>query len=285
MVTTIEQRAERAADYEEPYYWSTGSGFYQGKYPPWFDLTDSPVAKTLEDNYEVIKAEVLDFYENRRSKLRPNWLQWGYSNKGWLTLDLYSFGMRTERNCKEFPLLDSIVRDIPGMMLAQVAVLQPNTRIRPHVGETSAVIRCHLPLVVPGTAPDLGMRVGPETRCWEEGKVFALNIAYRHCAWNLTDKPRVIVVVDYINPDFADRQHEVEANSLALMGMKGMASSFTPLKKLPRSVTRPIQAVFALGFRGLLFVQRRLDLSWSTLVSLRPLGRRRKLSAETTASG
>ena len=26
----------RPADYEEPYYWATGVGFYGGKYPAWW---------------------------------------------------------------------------------------------------------------------------------------------------------------------------------------------------------------------------------------------------------
>ncbi|MGB3409640.1 MAG: aspartyl/asparaginyl beta-hydroxylase domain-containing protein [Microthrixaceae bacterium] len=284
LIKTISGKsAERPSDYEEPYYWATGAGFYGGKYPAWWDVSQSEVAKLLEDNYEEIKAEVLDFYENRRAKLRPNWLQWGYSNEGWLTLDLYSFGMKTHRNCKEFPFLHSLVSEIPGMMLAQVAVLKPNTRIRPHIGETSGLIRCHLPLVVPGTAPDLGMRVGSETRCWEEGKVFALNIAYRHAAWNLTDKPRLIVVVDYVHPDFADRQHEIEANSLALMGMKGFANWATPFKKAPTWVTKPIQSVLAVGFRAMLFLQRRFDIAPSKLVAHRPPGRRRSIKERLSA--
>jgi ornithine lipid ester-linked acyl 2-hydroxylase len=280
VVKLTKSKVERPDDYEPPYFWATGAGFYKGKYPPWFDVTDSPVAKLLEDNYEAIKAEVLEYYEQRGSEMRPNWLPYGYSTEGWLTADLYSFGMRTKSNCEKFPFLDQIVRSIPGMMLAQVAVLQPGTVVRPHIGETSAVIRCHLPLVVPGTAPDLGMRVGAETRCWEEGKVFALNIAYRHRAWNLTDKPRVVVVVDYINPDFADRQHEVEAGALAWLAMKGLANAVKPLKRMPPQITRPIHAVIAAGFRVLLAVQRRLDVSWTGLVSRRPQGRRRRLVAD-----
>jgi ornithine lipid ester-linked acyl 2-hydroxylase len=269
------RRRQRPAGYEAPYYWETGAGYYTGKYPAWFDVSDSAVAKLLEENYQQIKAEVLDFYEDRGGRMRPNWLPWGYSNEGWLTMDLYSFGMRTARNCREFPFLDSLVRQIPGMMLAQVAVLKPQTRVRPHIGETSALIRYHLPLVVPGTAPDLGMRVGAETRCWEEGKVFALNIAYRHEAWNLTDQPRIIVVVDEINPEFADRQHEVEATALALMVMKGLAAVVRPLKQAPVTVTRPTTFVISWVFRALLFLQRNIKLSMSGLVTPRPKGNRR----------
>lgn len=264
------KKLDRAEDYEEPYYWSTGSGYYGGKYPAWWDVSQSEVAKILEDNYDAIKSEILDFYDRRSESLSPNWLPWGYSNEGWLTVDLYSFGMKTPKNCRQLPFIDSLARSIPGMMLAQVAVLQPHTKVRPHIGETSGLVRCHLPIVVPGTAPDLGMRVGHETRCWKEGEVFALNIAYRHSAWNLTDKPRLLFILDYVHPDFADRQHEIESNCLALMVMKGISARLTPLKKAPTSVTRPVQAVLARGFRVMLFLQRHARLSPDFIYAVRP---------------
>ena len=265
----------RGADYEEPYYWSTGAGFYDGKYPAWFDDVN-PAKQILEDNYEAIRDEVLDFYEHRSEHLQTNWLQWGYSIPGWQTMDLYSYGMRTPRACKQFPVLESIALTIPGMMLVQVSVLKPGARIRPHISETSALIRSHLPIVVPGGLPELGIRVGAETRGWEPGKVIALNIAHRHAAWNLTDQARIVVMVDCIHPDFADRQHEVESMALALSAMKGMAASATVLKRAPRWLVLATQRSLAVGIRLLLFIQRRFGLALPALVSSwRPPGRRR----------
>ena len=131
--------------------------------------------------------------------------------------------------------------------------------------------------MVPGTAPELGMRVGSETRCREEGKVFALNIAYRHAAWNLTDKPRLIVVVDYVHPDFADRQHEIEANSLALMGMKGFANWATPIQTSSNVGHQADSGCIGHRFQGNALLQRRFDISPSKLVAYRPPGRRRSI--------
>lgn len=281
-MSSIMKRRQRPADYEEPYFWTTGAGFYAGKYPPWFDVSESPVAKVLEDNYEAIKAEVLAFFDTRGDEIGKQWLPYGYSTEGWRTSDLYSYSMRTQKHCQDFPFLDSVVRNIPGMMLCQVAVLRPGTLVRPHIGETNAVIRCHLPLVVPGELPDIGIRVGAETRCWEEGKVFALNIAYRHRAWNLTDQPRLVVVVDYINPDYADRQHEIEANAQAQLAMKGFANAFKPFKRAPAPVVNATRFVLSRGFWFLLWAQRRFDISWTAIIAWRPRGRRRRLAAEIT---
>lgn len=269
------RREARPVDYEEPYYWITGAGFYEGKYPPWIDGTN-PAKQILEDNYEAIRDEVLDFYENRSEHLRTNWLQWGYSISGWKTIDLYSYGMRTPKACEQFPVLESIAKQVPGMMLVQVSVLKPGARIRPHISETSALIRSHLPIVIPGTLPELGIRVGAETRGWEPGKVIALNIAHRHEAWNLTEQPRIVVMVDCIHPDFADRQHEIESKALALSAMKGLASSYTGLKQTPEGVVVATQRSLAVGIRLLLFIQRRFGIALPALVSSwRPPGRRK----------
>lgn len=269
-------RAARLADYEDPYYWTRGAGFYDGKYPPWFPDDVNPAKAILERNYEAIRAEVLDFFEHRADRLRVNWLQWGYSIEGWRTLDLYSYGMRTPENCAHFPFLESVAKQVPGMMLVQVSVLQPHTRIRPHISETSALIRSHLPLLIPAPLPEVGIRVGAETRGWEEGKVIALNIAHRHEAWNLTDQPRIVVMVDCIHPDFADRQHEVEANALALSAMKGFASAYPRFKDVPDAVVHGTQAALAAAIRVVLWIQRTTGIALPALLSRwRPPGRRK----------
>ena len=52
-----------------------------------------------------------------------------------------------------------------GVTTAGFSRLAPGTHIKPHVGYTSEVLRCHLGLIVP---PDCALRVGSETRRWEE---------------------------------------------------------------------------------------------------------------------
>lgn len=43
---------------------------------------------------------------------------------------------------------------------------------------------------------DVAIRVGDETRHWNEGKVFAFNDLCLHEAWNRTDRNRIVLLLD-----------------------------------------------------------------------------------------
>jgi aspartyl/asparaginyl beta-hydroxylase (cupin superfamily) len=55
----------------------------------------------------------------------------------------------------------------------------------------------HLPLVVPDGC---GFRVGAETRTLEVGKAWAFDDTIEHEAWNDSDEPRAILILDTWNP-------------------------------------------------------------------------------------
>ena len=81
---------------------------------------------------------------------------------------------------KHLPKLTKIINSIPRVMTAQVAILHPGRRIKAHFGDTNALIRSHLGLVVPGDLPELGFRNKSDEQCWKEGEVLAICIAHRH---------------------------------------------------------------------------------------------------------
>ena len=61
------------------------------------------------------------------------------------------------------------------------------------------ILRCHLPLLIPnGSACKI--RVGDETRHWEEGKLLIFDDSYEHEAWNESDEDRFILMFDIPNP-------------------------------------------------------------------------------------
>jgi aspartyl/asparaginyl beta-hydroxylase (cupin superfamily) len=88
------------------------------------------------------------------------------------------------------------------MVMAGFSRLAPGTHIKPHVGYggwAQYVLRCHLGLEVPQGCE---MRVGPETRSWQEGKVTVFCDATEHEVWNRGDKERVVLLFDFRNPEF-----------------------------------------------------------------------------------
>lgn len=60
------------------------------------------------------------------------------------------------------------------------------------------VLRCHLPLIVP--EGDCAIRIGDETRKWEEGKLMVFDDSFDHEAWNKSDAPRAVLMFDIPNP-------------------------------------------------------------------------------------
>ncbi len=228
--------------------------------PHYFDPSEFPGTKILEDNYAAIRAEILSLYGENPDAFRANFTPYAYKEEGWRTINLYSYFLRYPENCAKLPVLDSIVRQIPGMSMAQVAVLRPRTRIKAHYGDTNGLIRSHLGIVVPAPLPQLGIRIHDENHGWEEGKVFCICIAHRHYAWNDTDHHRIVLVVDVIRPDLFDRRYEVASNALAVITMKFFATRFPVLKKIPRPVAALIQASFATVFRTRLWVQRTFSI-------------------------
>jgi len=224
--------------------------------PRYFDVEDTTAANILEENFERIRDEIVAYYEQNTASFQPNFTPYAKAEAGWRTVNLYSYLLRYSKNCAKFPVTDEVVRKIPGMCLAQIGVLAPRTKLFAHFGDTNAVIRHHLGLVIPAGLPEVGIRVGRENRCWREGKVLAISIAHRHFAWNQTDRYRIVLLVDVIRPELEPRKYEIARNALAVITMKWFATRFPVTKDLPRPLTAVFQRLLAAVFGLRLRVQR-----------------------------
>jgi aspartyl/asparaginyl beta-hydroxylase (cupin superfamily) len=94
--------------------------------------------------------------------------------------------------------------DLPDIPLISpslyFSVLEPNSRIEPHIGITNARIIAHFPLIVP---EDCGFRVGGEMRRWEPGKALIFDDMTTHEAWNDSDRIRVVLIADLWRPELS----------------------------------------------------------------------------------
>ena len=161
---------------------------------------DFPWTRELEAGFPDLKAEYLAL-DRRRFKRWPETLLY---NRGWDAFGLMGFGRRFEENLACCPSLGAILARIPGLTTAGFSVLAPGTVIKPHVGYTSTVLRCHLGIIVP---EDCAIRVGAETRSWREGECLVFDDTVEHEAWNLSESPRVVLLLDVVRPGavFDDR--------------------------------------------------------------------------------
>lgn len=251
---------------EDVYYYVTRD-WYKGRFPTFYDQNRLPGTKILEDNWKVIRDEILAYYAAKPSSLKPNYTPYGYREEGWKTINLYSYFFRYGKVCKAFPCLSKILETIPGMSMAQIAVLEPNTRIKAHFGDTSVVIRSHLGILIPGGLPELGLQVRRQRVTWKEGKVFAFCIAHRHYAWNFTEQPRIALVVDVFREEYLARRYEIAGKALAAIAMKAAATRVPLLKASPQPITKSTHLALGKLFEFVLFLQRRFGINVDRLIS------------------
>lgn len=151
-----------------------------------------PFVRALERSAPAIRRELDRLLE---SDVFSPWPETGLYGQGWKVFGLRFFGRKLDGNCRKCPRTAKILEQVPCLQTAGFSRLEPGARIRPHVGYTSAVLRCHLGLIAP---PRCGIRVGGETRSWEAGKCLIFDDTIEHEAWNDSGEDRVVLLLDFL---------------------------------------------------------------------------------------
>lgn len=167
----------------------------------------------LEAGTDAIARELLSLWDEGNDGFRPyvafdptqpvnQWRELNHSPR-WSAWFFWKDGVRQDENCARCPetarLLDTLpLLDVPGKApTVMFSMLEPRTRIPPHTGSANARTTVHLPLVVPDGC---GFRVGAEEREWRVGEAWAFDDTIEHEAWNDSDRPRAILILDTWNP-------------------------------------------------------------------------------------
>ncbi len=162
--------------------------------------SDFPFTRLLEENWH----DILDEYQHIAQQMHA-WPEKQYYTGNWDAFGLFAFGLKLEANCALCPKTTQVLERIPGMVLAGFSRLAPGAHIAPHegyAGWSRYVLRCHLGLIVNDRC---SLRVGDETRQWQAGKVLVFCDATEHEAWNMGDRERVVLLLDFRNPEFRRR--------------------------------------------------------------------------------
>ncbi|WP_165961082.1 aspartyl/asparaginyl beta-hydroxylase domain-containing protein [Qipengyuania sediminis] len=134
--------------------------------------------------------------------LSPRWSAWFFVKDGVPQAANRAKCPGTAALLDRLPLLD-----IPGKgPTAMFSVLDARTRIPPHTGTSNVRTTVHLPLVIP---PGCGFRVGSQTREWQWGEAWAFDDTIEHEAWNDSDQPRTILILDAWNPLLTEAERAV----------------------------------------------------------------------------
>jgi beta-hydroxylase len=80
------------------------------------------------------------------------------------------------------------------------SLLKPDKHIAPHRGPYGGALNCHLALRVPKQRELCAIRVGNDTRNWEEGRMHVFDDRNEHEAWNRSDELRVVLLMYVVRP-------------------------------------------------------------------------------------
>lgn len=184
-----------------------------------YDKSDFPFLHKLEENFQVIREELISLLENQQEK---QWLQTfpdyvkSDQKKAWKVFTFLFFQMKSAKNAQLCPKTAELIYSIPEIISCDFSFMEPNTHILPHKGYTKMVLRCHLPLIVP-CEEKCAIRVGEETHVWKEGELVVFDDSFEHEAWNKSDEKRVVLMFDIPNPNWPYSADEISAYKIDKM--------------------------------------------------------------------
>jgi aspartyl/asparaginyl beta-hydroxylase (cupin superfamily) len=203
------QVLEKGTTQLQPWYYADGQPYPMND-PAYFDPKDYPWVAQLESQWEVIRDELEALLQANGDSLvpyfNPNLVS---SPNAWKTYALFFWKLKFWNNCRKCPTTTKILESIPYMVGASFSMLEPNSAVTPHNGDTNAIARCHMGLAIPAGLPECGFQVNGEKRAWENGKLMLFCDAHVHTAFNNTDQRRFVLILDVMRPEYASQTNAV----------------------------------------------------------------------------
>ena len=186
---------------------------YKGIEPSFINSEDFDWAKDIKLKTDDIKKELHHYLSKNDLKSYFNESMVSRQNS-WRTISLKTWNIELFKNQKEFPFTTALINKYPQIISASFNLLEPNSKIHPHCGDTNAIYRCHLGLQIPSGLPECGFRVKNETKEWKNGEWLIFMDAYNHEAWNNTNKERYIFLLDVIRDEYNHQRFRIGATVL-----------------------------------------------------------------------
>jgi hypothetical protein len=133
------------------------------------------------------------------------------NDPSWSALYLWRDGKLVEENAARCPRTIEALGKVPLSHVGQrtpsvlFSRLEPGAHIPPHNGMLNCRLICHLPLIVP---EGCWLRVGNETREWEEGKLLIFDDSIEHEAGNPSGELRIILLFDIWRPELTKAEKQ-----------------------------------------------------------------------------
>lgn len=218
---------------KQPIYRPQPSFMYFPQLPAleFFERSDFPWLESIEAATDDIRAELIRLLEDGPTALTPyvdtqdsisppQWRELNHSRR-WGVYNLWWEGVPFPDHIARFPRTVAALEkwprcEVPGCSPTAVfSILDAKTRIPAHTGVSNTRLIIHLPLIVP---PGCGFRVGAERREWHPGKAFVFDDTFEHEAWNDSDEPRAVLILDIWNPHMSAAEREMVRRVTADVG-------------------------------------------------------------------
>ncbi|MBD3883066.1 aspartyl/asparaginyl beta-hydroxylase domain-containing protein [Phormidium tenue FACHB-886] len=161
----------------------------------YYDASQFEFVRNLEAHWQTMRQE-LDRLKPKDFVAYPERYLLD-KHTGWDVFGLYFVGVKIDINCELCPQTAKLVKAVPGMTTAGFSSLAAGAHIVPHSGRPSGVLRCHMGLDVPERC---ALRVGKEIKTWKEGQCLVFDDTSEHEAWNLSNRPRTVLLLDFKVP-------------------------------------------------------------------------------------
>jgi hypothetical protein len=167
-----------------------------------YDPAEFEWARPLEDAFPVIQQELLQVLQDQAAGFKGYLSEANVRLAGWNTFNFFFYGRKSEENCTRCPRTTALLESLPRFERDHVmfSALNPGAHIPKHTGPMNGIIRAHLPLVTP---PGAYIRVGPDQRTWEKGRLLVFDDSFEHEVWNHSDQVRIVLFINFWHPCFA----------------------------------------------------------------------------------
>lgn len=188
---------------------------------PYHDPMLQPWATTLRDAWQEIRDEAAELLREDRDfvsflglapgQKAPGSIGGAAADPAWDAFFFYNHGVRYDANHERCPRTSEMLESIELCRIAREApeicfsLIRPQSTILPHYGVTNVRLVFHLPLIVP---PDCALNVAGIEHHWREGEPVLFDDTYEHEAWNRSDQPRLILLMDCWNPHLTEAEKE-----------------------------------------------------------------------------
>jgi len=211
---------------------------YTGSENSFYDVKDQSWVKHLESNSGIIKEELLHLAQNEKGLVPYFNATLASSALQWKVFPFKLWGKNYSKNISKCIKTAGLLESCPDLLSASFSILDANTDIKAHYGDTNAAYRCHLGLIIPAGLPQCGLEVNGKQSGWEEGKIVAFCDAHLHRAWNYSSEKRAVLVFDVLRPEFVRQKKQILARAKVSLFWLHLLQNTSLVNKLPFGIKK-----------------------------------------------